>query len=492
MAAAGAAGAPAGAVAALGGGALEETGVDSRASWWVLAGCCVVAIFGVSALYGSTFGLLMRPMQQSLGWSRGEIAFSLTLMTLLGPAILPLVGWIIDNVPLRPLILWGVVLQSVSLASFGFMSGGVWVYYALCVVMMIAATGASMLTLAKLLQTWFDKAFGRALGVLFAIVTVGAVVHPQVVSWVLQHFSWRESFYVMGALSLVFGGLAALWLVRERPGAGERRAAARATEAADAKGDAATAAGEAAAADAASGTGAASAATATTATRTAPAATPVSMRAFLGDRIWWVLAAWNMLFAFAVGGIFLHFAAMMQDRGLSLAQAATAMSLIGAGGFFGNLMAGWLIDRYSATRLARAFVLAPLCAAVMLYAGSGVGVAIMAAVLLGIFNAGDHSLSVFLARRYFSAETFGRASATQQIATAFGGGISPWLSGLVHDRTGSYDVALMMSIGAFLLAVVAAWLLPEFRSSGSVPGAAVEANPRADAGGGPGRPGAVA
>jgi len=395
----------------------------------VLAGCCIVAIFGVTSLYGSTFGLMMLPMQKELGWSRGDITFSLTLMTIVGPAILPLVGWIVDNVPLRPLVLWGVLLQSVSLAAFGFMHGSVWVYYVLCLVMIFTATGASFLTLSKLLQTWFDKAFGRALGILFALITVGAVIHPQIVSVVITHASWREAFMVMGLLSLVCGGVPAWFLVRERP-AGEAPARVQPALAA----------------------------------ATDPSAPPVSMRAFLGDRIWWILAFWNMLFGFAVAGIMVHFAAMMQDRGMSLAQAATAMSLIGAGGFFGNLMAGWLIDHTSATRLARLFVLAPLGATVMLYFGSSVGVVIAAAVLLGVFNSGDHSLSVFLARRYFSSESFGRASATQQVAVSFGSGTAPWLMGLAHDRTGSYDVALTVSMGAFVFAAIAAWLLPEFRA----------------------------
>ncbi|MBL8362842.1 MAG: MFS transporter [Rubrivivax sp.] len=415
--------------------------VDSPASWRVLAGCCIVALFGVTALYGSTFGLMMRPMQQELGWSRADIAFALTLMTLAAPAIMPLVGWLIDNVPLRPLILWGVVLQSASLAGYGLMRGSVWVYYGLCLALIVTATGASMLTLAKLLQAWFDKAFGRALGILFALITVGAVIHPQIVRLVIEHASWREAFFVMGAMSLVFGGAAGLLLVREPAGL-------RAARAADAPAPGA-------------------------ATVPAAATAPGTMRAFLADRIWWLLAVWNMLFAFAMGAIMLHLAPMMQDRGLSLAQAATALSIVGLGGFVGNLMAGWLVDRVSATRLARVFVLAPLAAAVMLYLGTGVVVALTAAVLLGVFSGGDHSLSVFLARRYFAAETFGRASATQQMATAFGSGISPWLAGLIHDRTGSYDVALAMSIGSFVLAVGAAWLLPEFRGAdGPAPHAA--------------------
>ena len=399
--------------------------VDSPASWRVLAGCCIVAIFGVTSLYGSTFGLMMLPMTKEMGWSRGDITFSLTLMTIVGPAILPLVGWIIDNVRLRPLILGGIVLQSASLAAFGFMQGSVWVYYGLCLVMIVTASGASMLTLSKLLQTWFDKSFGRALGILFALTTVGAVIHPQITRFVIANASWREAFMVMGLLSLVCGGLAGWFLVRERP--------------------------------------AVAAPPPTVASSRGVASPPVSMRAFLSDRIWWILALWNMLFGFAVAGIMVHFAAMMQDRGMSLAQAATAMSLIGAGGFVGNLAAGWLVDRTSATRLARLFVLAPLGATAMLYFGSGIGMAITAAVLLGVFSGGDHSLSVFLARRYFSAATFGRASATQQIAIACGSGTAPWLMGVVHDRTGNYDIALMVSMGAFVLAAIAAWLLPEFR-----------------------------
>jgi predicted MFS family arabinose efflux permease len=174
-----------------------------------------------------------------------------------------------------------------------------------------------------------------------------------------------------------------------------------------------------------------------------------------------------MLFGLAAAGVLVHFAALMQDRGLSLAQAATAMSLVGAGGFVGNLAAGWLIDRTSAARLARLFVLAPLGATAMLFFGSGLGVAIAAAVLLGMFNAGDHSLSAFLARRYFSSESYGRAFATQQIATAFGAGTAPWLMGVAHDRTGSYDAAMVAAMCAFVLAAIAAWMLPEHRGKGA-------------------------
>lgn len=407
---------------------------DTPASWRTLAGAGVLALFGVSALYGSTFGLFLLPLQQGLGWSRGEIAFSLTLSTLFTPLVAPLTGWVIDKFPLRPLILTGVVLQSANFAAFSFMDGSVWFYYGLCLLLMITAAGASLLSLAKLVQGWFDKSMGRALGILFACGAVGAIIHPLWTQAVITHFGWRQAFLVMSALSLLMCGVAALLLVRERVSRSPRTPA-------NVPGDKSA---------------------------VSPAVSPnvsgpQSMAAFLRDSIWWKLALFNMLFALGVGAIFMHFAALLQDRGATPGQAAMAMSLVGLGGLLGNVLAGWLVDRMPAARLAVIVMVAPMLATLIIYAGGGLWVSIAAAGLLGLCSGGDNSVSFLLARRYFSVETFGRASATQMVAMAAGGGVSPWIAGLVHDRTGNYDLALLMAAACMGGAALAAAWLPEFR-----------------------------
>ena len=408
--------------------------LDSPASWRALAGSGVLAMFGVSALYGSTFGLFLLPLQQSLGWSRGEIAFALTLATLFTPLVAPLTGWVVDRVPLRPLILAGVVLQSLNFAAFSMMEGSVWAYYGLCLALMVTAAGASLLSLAKLVQGWFDRSLGRALGLLFACGGVGGILHPLWTQAVISQFGWRQAFMVMAGLSLLMCGVAALLFLFERDPAARRGA----SSVRDARPP-----GPAPAAEAALG--------------------PGSMAAFLRDAIWWKLALFNMLFALGVGAIFMHFAALLQDRGATPAQAALAMSLVGLGGLTGNLLAGWLADRMPASRLAVIVMAVPMLATLVIYAGGGLWVSIAAGGLLGLCSGGDNSVSLLLARRYFSADTFGRASATQMVATAAGGGISPWLAGLVHDRTGNYDLALIMAAACMGAAALAAWWLPERR-----------------------------
>ena len=412
---------------------------DTPASWRTLAGAGVLALFGVSALYGSTFGLFLIPFQQTLGWSRGEIAFSLTLSTLFTPLVAPLTGWVIDKFPLRPLILTGIVLQSANFAAFSFMEGSVGVYYVLCLLLMVTAAGASLLSLAKLVQGWFDKSMGRALGILFACGAVGAIIHPLWTQAVITQFGWRQAFLVMGTLSFLMCGLAAFFLVRERV---PQSSSSVTKEQFNTNSDATVA--------------------------LPVASAPQSMAAFMRDSIWWKLALFNMLFALGVGAIFMHFAALLQDRGASPSQAALAMSLVGLGSLLGNVLAGWLVDRMPAARLAVIVMVLPMLGTLIIYAGGGLWVSIAAAGLLGLCSGGDNSVSILLARRYFSAETFGRASATQMVAMAAGGGVSPWLAGLVHDRTGNYDFALLMAAACMGGAALSAAWLPEFRTGEAI------------------------
>jgi MFS family permease len=299
---------------------------------------------------------------------------------------------------------------------------------------MVTAAGASLLSLAKLVQGWFDKSMGRALGILFACGAVGAIIHPLWTQAVITQFGWRQAFLVMGTLSLLMCGLAALMLVRERVPRGPSSVT---NEQFKRIGD--------------------------TTLTSQVASVPQSMAAFLRDAIWWKLALFNMLFALGVGAIFMHFAALLQDRGASPSQAALAMSLVGLGSLLGNVLAGWMVDRMPAARLAVIVMVAPMLATLIIYAGGGLWVSIAAAGLLGLCSGGDNSVSILLARRYFSAETFGRASATQMVAVAAGGGVSPWLAGLVHDRTGNYDFALLMAAACMGGAALAAAWLPEFR-----------------------------
>ena len=395
--------------------------LDSPASWRVLAGAGTVFVFSVPALFGSTFGLFMVPLQQELGWGRADIAFSLTLTTGIAWLSLLAAGWLADHARLRRLLITGVVLGAANLAAFAFMTQ-LWHFYVLVVALAFTSLGASPLILSKLVQGWFDKRLGSALGILFSCASIGAVLHPLVITAVMQGGGWRQAFLVMGTMALVGGGLAVLLAVREQARPAAAPEPTRMSAAADPK---------------------------------------LPMVAFLGNRTWWTLAAWNLLFGFGGGAVGIHFAALLHDRGVEAVHIGLAISMIGASHFVGNLLAGWLVDRLSPQRLAWLLMTLPLAATLLLLAGHQLAVMLLAAAVLGLATGSDGSLSAFLARYYFGARLYGQASSTQMLATALGGGLAPWLSGLMRDRTGDYSLSLACAAAAFALAIVAGWLLPK-------------------------------
>ncbi|MBL8323351.1 MAG: MFS transporter [Rubrivivax sp.] len=429
--------APPEATGAAPGQAAGAADLDSPASWRVLAGCGVIFVFSVPALFGSTFGLFMVPLEKAFGWSRGAIAFSLTLTIAISWVSVLVAGWLADHVRLKPLLAVGIVLGAANLAAFAAMAGEITFFYGLVVALAFTSLGASPLILSKTVQGWFDRRLGAALGILFACASVGAVLHPLTVTAVMTLAGWREAFLAMGAMALA-GGLLARWLlVRERPAAARAVAAAQASP---------THAAQAAMAPAAGETG-------------ANAIAP--MLALLGQRLWWAMGLWNLLFAFGSGCIMVHFAALLHDRGVPMGQIGVVASLIGASMFAGNLLAGWLADRVDPRRMAYLLMLMPLAATLLLWLGHGMAVMVLAALVLGLSGGSDGSLSHFLVRHYWGSALYGQASGTQMVITALGGGTAPWISGLLRDASGNYQLSLMVAAGCFAAAVVAGWCMPK-------------------------------
>ena len=389
--------------------------LDSATSWRVLGGAGLMFVFGVPALFGSTFGLFMVPFEQSQGWGRADIAFSLTLTTAVSWMSVLAGGWLADHVRLRPLLLVGILGGAANLAAFSLMGASVWHFYLLVVAMAFSTLGASPLILSKLVQGWFEQRLGTALGLLFACASVGGVLHPMIVTHVIQGQGWRQAFVVMALMHLAGSLLAWVVAVREPP------------------------------------------------VRVVEPPLPgekAPMIEFLRNRIWWTLGLWNLCFGFGAGAIMVHFAALLHDRGVAPTQIGIAASLVGASHFVGNLLAGWLVDRIHPQRMAWTLMLMPLGSALLMLLGHGYFAMVFAALVLGLASGSDGCLSAFLVRHYFGNRLYGQAAGTQMLMTTLGGGLAPWLSGLMRDRTGDYQLSLSCAVAAFGLAVVVGWMLP--------------------------------
>ena len=397
----------------------------SVSRWRVCIGSGIVVAMGGVQIWGSTLGIFMLPLQQSFGWTRADIALGITCMTFTVPVLAPLAGWMIDRVDLRRMVLVSLALQVGLLATAGQVGSQIVGFYALCVAMAVVSFGASALPLSKIVMHWFDDGRGRALGLMFALASLGPVVHPLVAQALIAQFGWRAAYHWMAVMVALVGGLVAWFCVYDRV--------------------------------------AAAAPPSPTVVTTAAPPTTTGMLDLMLDPAWWALAAWVALYAFGFGLIGLHLVPMLSDRGASPAQAAMAMSLLGVGVLAGNVIAGALLDKLPARPTASALMLAPVMAALILQNAPGVQSGIAACVLLGLAAGGESSALTYLVGRCFAPQLYGRAYALQTVPLALAAGVGPWLSGVLYGRAGNYELPLGIAATAFALAALAPWLLARDR-----------------------------
>jgi cyanate permease len=155
-----------------------------------------------------------------------------------------------------------------------------------------------------------------------------------------------------------------------------------------------------------------------------------------------------------VGGLIVNLPAMLADRGVGLAQASSALGLLGVAVIGGRLTVGLLVDRLPAQLVAAAYIVLPSLACLLLARRNA---AVPAVVLAGLSAGAEVDLLAYLVSRYFGLLQYSRIYGWALSTFSAGVGVGPLLAAWVRDTTGSYAIALyvfavMAGMAALLVA----------------------------------------
>ena len=109
--------------------------------WWVVfASAVIVFLTGGTFFYG--FSALFNPIEDEFGWNRASIAFAFSLRSEVGGIASPAVGYLVDRVGARRLMMGGVVLVAIGFALLSRVDSLVTFYGAVIVIAIgMSATG---------------------------------------------------------------------------------------------------------------------------------------------------------------------------------------------------------------------------------------------------------------------------------------------------------------------------------------------------------------
>jgi nitrate/nitrite transporter NarK len=376
----------------------------------VLLGCFIGMALSTPAILMQPLGLFLKSMTAEFGWSRTTFSSVVAMASLANIIILPIAGYLVDRFGPRWIIATGAVLGCASYAALSLANS----YSQLIALIMIAVAAgnlASYPAFMSLAQRWFDKRLGFALAITSTGLAVGVAIFSFVISQTIETSGWRAAFVTVGLVALVFGLFNVIVLVRDDDGTEPRTAAT--------------------------------------------VDSSQTLRAAITTSDFWLYTSSFTLIIFGVVGCNFHLPAMLSDRGALPGLIATVVAVGAAGSLFGRLVTGILLDRYSVMRVASVFFVGQAVGFVLLL--GGLQWALPASFLLGAVQGAEVDVMGYVVARRFGRSAYARIFGTCFGITLLGAMIGPMAMATIFDRTGSYDLGLMLLPILPVIALVLLW-----------------------------------
>ena len=389
-----------------------------------IALACFVGMTGNTGviLFAGT-GVMIKPLTQEFGWSRGDVSLALTLLTI-GIALgVLLSGRLIDRYGARR-----VLCASIALSILVILTGPLYVatlplFYTMMLLAAVLGAPTNTVGYARVISDWFDKRRGLFIGINSAGAGLGFTLAPLVCNWALGIGGWRAGYFSLGLLLLFIVFPTVYFLLIDKPADvgmlpdGARKSTTVDQETADTSGH-------------------------------------LSLGEAIRTRVFWLMIVIMPCVAFSLNGIFTQLAALLTDRGIDKTTAALVVSTMGISMLMARVLIGYIVDKLFAPMVAVAVFLLVLAGVCLLIYGQHLSLYIIAAILMGVGIGTESDLMVFLTGRYFGLRHFGTIFSWVFIAHMTGTSLGPYIMGSSYDLHGNYIPILQVCLGLLALATV--------------------------------------
>jgi MFS family permease len=361
----------------------------------------------------TAFGVLYLPLIRELGEGRGAVAAVQSAVMLLGGLGAPLAGAALDRWGPRRLFQTGAVLAALGLVLASQASGlsGLVLTWGL-----LAGAGLAMLGSSPnlvLVAQWFPARPAWAIALADLGTPAGVFLLVPLAQAVVDRWGWRPALQVLAALLVLLVLPANAAQRRPPPGS--------------------------------------------------PASPPAGARSVGGalrvPAFWW-LALLRFCAGLAFALVNTHVVALAVDADVPAFFAAAAVAAVAVVSLAGRLAVGRLTDRLGAApalTLASASALAGIgCLALLAASGRPVWLAAFVACY-GLAQGSSGIVATAAATAAFPGPAVGAITGWIALASGPGEAVGAWAGGALHDRTGGYVPALVLSAAALAIGVTAIW-----------------------------------
>ena len=170
--------------------------------WVIVVSCFFVMALIVGIIY-NVFTIFTIPVTEGLGISRQSFSLAQTLILVATIFVNLIISRMIDRYGLIRLFRIFAVLTPLLYLGFAFVNN-LWQLYTIALLVGIAQCFISMVPVSALLNSWFDRDIGLALGITFMGSGIGGMVLNPLVNVIIESMGWRHAFGFLTILMFIF------------------------------------------------------------------------------------------------------------------------------------------------------------------------------------------------------------------------------------------------------------------------------------------------
>ena len=385
--------------------------------WWIVAGGIGLQILG-AGLVMQAYGTYVAVWKEEFGWTATVFALAFALQRGLMALLSPIQGRLLQRFGPRRVIRLGLVLLAVGfvmLSRFETQSG----FYLAFLVMALGVGLSGFLSLTVTVVNWFERHRSSALALMQVGISVGGLLVPAV-AWTLTQHGWRFTALLSAGLVLVVG-LPLSAIMRSSPEEhGVRMEGGDEPEADEPAGR--------------SGLGSDSIISRDFRTREA-----------LRTRAFWLITAGHATAVTLVAAVTVHIVIHLNEGlGYSIQAAASVIALMTGVTMVGQLLGGFLGDRFSKRTIAALAMLGHGVALLSVAFASNLTMVLFFAVLHGLCWGVRGPIMQALRADYFGRASFATIMGISFSFVMIGQMVGPLLAGVLADATGGYRLAFVL------------------------------------------------
>jgi MFS transporter, OFA family, oxalate/formate antiporter len=402
--------------------------------WWIVAACFLLAFLFAGAGFYS-FSIFIKPLENEFGWDRAAISLTMSIHFILGGLMGPVVGKLTQAHGPKKIMTFSAIGSGACFMLVS-LTRSLWYFYTIYAFLALMLCGMGVITISTLLAKWFEKRRGTATGIALVGISAGGLILAPVMGLITTSFGWRTSYLFLGLL-VWFAALPVIrLLIKDNPadigvapdGENEYPSSSNASWP------------EAAGTDSQSIPGG------------------WSYSDAFRSRAFWCISVSFFLASLAQMGILQHQVPMIVDTGVTEATAATALGMTAGIGGLGKLSFGRISE-----------ILPFRCAVILCFALQAMAVfsllhtrtMAMVWVYVAIFGFSMGGVVVLMSLtvgNFFGLASFSVILGIIWFINALGGALGTYVSGLIYDYLGSYQIALYGFMASYLTAIIAIFM----------------------------------